>query len=164
MIQHFIRIVNSAVTGSLRTDQRTAVGPRFSSDYTVFKCDADTLILAEQVTDFSGTNSDITGRDVRIRPNIVIKACHKGLAESHDFPVALSSGIKIRTALRSPHGKACQRILESLLKSQEKHDTGGHCGMETEAAFVGTDGRVKLYTVSAIDLGEPVVIHPGNTE
>ena len=36
--------------------------------------------------------------------------------------------------------------------------------METQAAFVGTDGRVELHTVAAVDLDLASVIDPGHTE
>ena len=36
--------------------------------------------------------------------------------------------------------------------------------METQTAFVGADRGVVLDTEAAVDMGNAVVIHPGNTE
>jgi len=45
-----------------------------------------------------------------------------------------------------------QGILEDLLKAQEFENGEVDCGVESQASFVWTQGRVKLYAVSAVDL------------
>ena len=43
------------------------------------------------------SNTNITGRNVYIRTDMSVKFCHKCLTESHNFSIALASGIKVRT-------------------------------------------------------------------
>ena len=73
-------------------------------------------------------------------------------------------GVKVSAALAAAHGQAGQAVLEALLKAQELQDRQVDRGVETQAAFVGTDGRVELDAVAAVDLDLTGVVHPGHTE
>ena len=73
-------------------------------------------------------------------------------------------GVKVGAALAAAHGQTGQAVLEALLKTQELDDGQVDTGMEPQAALVGTDGRVELHTVAAVDLHLAVVIHPGHAE
>jgi len=79
----------------------------------------------------------------------------------HDLGVRLAVGVKVSAALAAAHGQAGQAVLEALLKAQELQDRQVDRGVETQAAFVGTDGRVELDAVAAVDLDLASVIDPG---
>jgi hypothetical protein len=57
-----------------------------------------------------------------------------------------------------------QGILEDLLEAQELQDTEIDSRMESQSSLVWAQGRVKLYTVSAVDLDLVFVIFPDDTE
>ena len=67
------------------------------------------------------------------------------------------------TLLAAVH-TACQSILEDLLEAQEFQDRQIYCGVESKTPLVGAQGRIELYTVSAVDLELTLVIFPDNTE
>ena len=73
-------------------------------------------------------------------------------------------GVKVSAALAAAHGQAGQAVLEALLKAEELDDGEVDRGVETQAAFVGTDGRVELHTVAAVDLDLAGIVHPRHTE
>ena len=95
---------------------------------------------------------------------MAVQLGHKALAETHDLGIRLAVGVKVSAAFAAAHGQAGQAVLEALLKAQELQDRQVDRGMETQAAFVGTDGRVELHTVTAVDLNLALVIDPGHTE
>jgi hypothetical protein len=57
-----------------------------------------------------------------------------------------------------------QGILEDLLETQELQDTEIDSRMESQSSLVRAQGRVKLHTVSAVDLDLVLVIFPDDTE
>ena len=72
--------------------------------------------------------------------------------------------IEFGATLRAAHRQRGERVLEGLLKSKELHDTQVHTRVESDAAFVGTDGGVHLYAEAAIDLYLALVVHPRHAE
>ena len=95
---------------------------------------------------------------------MTVKLGHKCLAETHDFSVALTCGIKVRTALAAAHGQAGQAVLEYLLKAKEPDNARINVSLETETALVRTDSRVELNSVASVGAGNACVINPCNTE
>ena len=83
----------------------------------------NSLILAKHITNLSCTCSDVTRRNVCVCANILIKLCHKALAECHNLSVGFTLRIEIGTALTTADRQAGQRVLESLLEAQELDDT-----------------------------------------
>ena len=59
---------------------------------------------------------------------------------------------------------SCERILEHLLETQKFENTEIDRGMEPQAAFVGTKGRVELHTEATVHLNLAFVIFPSNSE
>ena len=59
---------------------------------------------------------------------------------------------------------ACQSILKDLFETQEFQDGQIDSRVEAKTAFVGAQRRVKLHTVSTIDLDLALVIFPDNSE
>ena len=73
-------------------------------------------------------------------------------------------GVKVRAALAAAHGQTGQAVLEALLKAQKFDDGQIDRRVETQTALVGTDGRVKLHAVAAVDLHLAGVIDPRHAE
>ena len=82
----------------------------------------------------------------------------------HDLVVGLALGVKVGAALAAAHGKGGQAVLEDLLQAQELEHAQGDRRVKAQAALVGSDGRVELDTVAAVDLDLALVVDPGNTE
>ena len=122
------------------------------------------LVLAEQIADLTAANANITGGHVGVGADVAVQLGHKALAETHDLGIRLAVGVKVSAALAAAHGQAGQAVLEALLKAQELQDRQVDRGVETQAALVGTDGRVELDAVAAVDLDLASVIDPGHTE
>ena len=161
--QHLLGEVAQAVAGGLGTGERTAEGDALTGqDAGVLVLQA--LVLAEQVADLTAANANITGGHVGVGADVAVQLGHKALAETHDLGIRLAVGVKVSAAFAAAHGQAGQAVLEALLKAQELQDRQVDRGVETQAAFVGTDGRVELDAVAAVDLDLASVIYPGHTE
>ena len=151
------------MAGSLGAGQRAAVGDALAGQ-NAHKAVGDALVLAEQVADLAAAHADITGGHVAVRADVTVQLGHEALAETHDLGVALAVGVKVAAALAAAHGQTGQAVLEDLLETKELDDRQVDALVETQAALVGTDGRVELNTVAAVDLDLAVVIHPGHAE
>ena len=162
-LEHLLGQVQQAVAGCLLTGKRTAVGQALAGENTL-EHSVELAVLTEHIANLTGTNADVAGRHIRVRTDVLIQLIHKALAESHHFPVGLTLGVKVGTALTAAHRQTGQGVLEHLLEAQELEDTQVHRGMETDAALVGTDGTVVLHTVTVVDLHLTLVIHPGYAE
>ena len=68
---------------------------------------------------------------------MAIQGRHEALAKAHDLPVALASGVKVRTTGGTADGQACQGVLVGLLKAQKFYYRGVYRGVEPQAALVG---------------------------
>ena len=82
----------------------------------------------------------------------------------HDLVVGLALGVKVGAALAAAHGKGGQAVLEDLLQTQELEHTQGDRRVKAQAALVGSNGRVELDAVTAVDLNLALIVDPGNTE
>ena len=122
MTKEFLCIVDSAVTGGLGTDERSAVAHAFTRKYAVFVCVTDALVLAEKEADFAAADTDVARGYVDIRSDVALKLGHKGLAETHNLGVRLALRVKVRTALAAAHRKTCEGVFENLLKAEEPDD------------------------------------------
>ena len=150
-------------TGGLGTGQRAAVGQALAGEH-AGPLVAQLLVLAEEIADLTGTHTDVAGGHVGVGADVAVQLIHKGLAETHDLPVALTLGVEVRAALAAAHGQSGQSILEDLLKAQELDDRQVDGGVQTQTALVGANGGVELDTVAAVDLHHAVVVHPGHPE
>ena len=95
---------------------------------------------------------------------MAIQLSHEGLAETHDLGVALAAGIEVGTTLCAAHGQSGQAVLKGLLKAQKLDDRQVYGRMEAQAALVGADCSVVLYTVAAVYVYLAGVVNPRHTE
>ena len=162
-LEQFNSVINCAKTGSFGTNERTAVGQALTGE-NAGELISQSLILTVQITNFSCTYADITGRNVGISADVFGKFGHKALAETHHFAVTLTARIEVRTALTAAHGQRGQRVLEGLLKAEEFNNRSVYGRMETQAALIRTDGRVELNSETSVYLRFAVIVNPRNTE
>ena len=164
VLEHFLQIVHSAVTGSLGTDQGTAVAQTLTGKNTVLPNALQATILAIQVADLTAAHTHITGGNVDVGPDVTIQSRHEALAEAHDLGVRLAGGIEVGAALGAADGQAGQAVLEGLLEAQELDDAFIYVLLETQAALVGADSTVELAAPAAIGVPLTVIVAPHNTE
>ena len=135
--EHFLREVDEAVTGCLGSREGASPGQALASENTSIEAVAQTAVLAEKVTDLATTNTNVACRNVSIGTDVTLKFGHEGLAKTHDFSVGLTLGVKVRTALRTAHRQAGQRVLKDLLKTQELNNGQVYRRVEAQTALVG---------------------------
>ena len=85
---------------------------------------------------------------------------HECLAETHHFGVALSAWREVGTSLATTHRQCGERVLECLLECKELKDAEVYALVETDAALVGTDGVVMLYSIAHVGLNLTLIVHP----
>ena len=169
--EHVFREVNRAVASRFRTDERTAVGQGLASQNAA-PFVAQTLVLAEQITDFTAADVHVASRNVCVRTDMAEQFRHEALAETHDFAVAAALAgrvgalfrIEVRTAFAAAHRQRRQRVFENLLEAEEFQNGEVDRRIETETAFVRADGRIELDAVAAIDTDDAFVVNPRNAE
>ena len=161
--EHFRSEVDVAVTGGFRTDQTAAPVQTFAGQHAVIAVD-NFLVSAEQETDFTAADADVTGGNVGVRTDMTIQFRHERFAESHDFTVGFALRIEIASAFAAAHREGGQTVFEDLFKSEEFQNAEVHGRMEAQTAFVRTDRAVELHTVTVVDLDFTLVVDPGNLE
>ena len=130
VLEHLVEVVNRAVAGRLRTDQRAAVGLTLAGQDAVLPLALQATVLAEEIADLTAADTHITGRDVAVRPDVAIERRHEALAETHDLRVGLAGRVEVGAALAAADGQAGQAVLEDLLKAQKLDDALVHGGVE----------------------------------
>ena len=161
--EHFIGEIQQTVSRGLGPGQGTAVAQALAGEHAFVEA-GNALILTVQVADFPGAYANVSGGDVHVGADVAVELRHEALAEGHDLPVGLALGVKVGAALAAADGQACQAVFEHLLKAQEFNHAEVYRGVQTQAAFVGADGAVKLDPISGVDVGIALVVHPGHPE
>jgi len=95
---------------------------------------------------------------------VTAKLRHQALTESHDLTLGLALRVEIRTALGASHHQAREGVLQDLLEAKELDDAQINCGVETDAALVGTEGAAELDAKTPVDAEIAFVVLPGNAE
>ena len=163
VVEHIYGVVNSAVAGSLGTDQGAAVGDALTGE-NAGELVLESLVLAEEEADLSAAYADITGGNVGIGADVSVELGHEALAEAHNLSIGLALGVEVRAALAAAHGEGGQAVLEGLLEAEELDDADIYVGSKSQTALVGSDSRVELNSETAVNLELAVVVYPGNTE
>src|SRR5439155_18908931 len=68
-LEHFLSEIDGAVAGGLRTNERPAPVGRFARQNTG-EFIGQAFVLAKLVTNFTSSNTDVTGWNVGVRPNM----------------------------------------------------------------------------------------------
>ena len=161
--KHVGEEVNRAVAGCLGASEGAAEGEAFTGQ-DAGPLIAKALVLAKHVADLSCAGANVTSWHVGVWTNVAGKLSHKGLAKRHNLAVRLALWIEVRAAFAAAHWKRGQGVLEDLLEAKELQDRQVNCWMETKAALVRSNCRVKLDAVSAINLNVASVVNPGDAE
>ena len=95
---------------------------------------------------------------------MAVKFRHKTLAKTHNFVIALSFRIEIRSAFASADRKPRKRIFQNLFEP-EKFNHGKIDGrMKTQTALIGADRTVELNAIPFIDVYNAVIVYPRDPE
>ena len=89
---------------------------------------------------------------------------HEGLAEAHDFAVALALRVEVGAALAAAHREGGEGVLEALFEAEEFDNRRVDRRVESETALVRTDRGVELDAEAAVDLDFALVVDPGDSE
>ena len=162
-LKHFIDEVKSSEARGLGADERAAELQAFAGE-SACELARQLLVHAEHVAYLSAAHTYISGGYIHIGPHVTPEFEHEGLAEAHDFGVALTAWREVRASLGTPHGQGGQRVLEGLLEAQELQYREVDRSMEAYATLVGTDGVVELYAIAQVGLYLALVVHPSDTE
>ena len=162
-LEVLVHKVDQTVAGGLGTGERAAKREALAGK-DAGPLVGQALVLTEHVGNLAAANAQVAGGNVGVGANVAIELSHEGLAEVHDLVVGLALGVKVGAALAAAHGKGGQAVLEDLLQAQELEHAQGDRWVKAQAALVGSNGRVELDTVTAVDLNLALVVNPGNTE
>ena len=162
-LEVLVHKVGQAVAGGLGTGERAAKGEALAGK-DAGPLIGQALVLTEQIGNLAAANAQVAGGNVGVGADVAIELGHEGLAEVHDLVVGLALGVKVGTALAAAHGKGGQAVLEDLLQAQELEHAQGDRRVKAQAALVGSNGRVELDAVAAVDLNLALVVDPGDTE
>ena len=114
----------------------------------------------EHISNFTSAYTDVTCGNVGELTDVTVQLAHKALAETHDLAVGLALGVKVRAALAAAHGQGGKGVFQNLLETEELDNGEVNGGMETNTALVRTDSRVKLHSVTTINLNFTAIIEP----
>ena len=162
-LEVLVHKVDQAVAGGLGTGERASKGEALAGE-DAGPLVGQALVLTEHVGNLAAANAQVASGNVGVGANVAIEFGHEGLAEVHDLVVGLALGVKVGAALAAAHGKGGQAVLEDLLQAQELEHAQGDRRVKAQAALVGSNGRVELDTIAAVDLNLALVIDPGDTE
>ena len=161
--QRLLRVVAQAVAGRLGAGERTAEFQALAGEHAgVFV--TDTLVLAEQIADFTGTDIDVAGGNIGELADMTLQLGHERLAEAHHLTVGTALRIEIGAAFTAAHWQAGQGVLENLLETEELDDGLVDRRVEAQAALVRADRRIELDAVAAVHLDVALVIRPCDAE
>ena len=161
--EHALHEVESAVAGGFGTDERTAEFEAFAGECAgVFV--HQTFVHAKHVANFAAAYADITGGHVAVGTEVLPQAEHEGLAEAHDFTVALATGREVATAFTAAHRQGGEGVFECLFKAEEFEDREVHGSVEADTAFVRANGVVELHAIADVVLYFAFVVDPGYAE
>src|SRR5439155_21722219 len=101
-LEHLLGEINRAITCGLRANKGAAPIERFAGENTG-KFVSETLVLAEEVTNFATADADVASGHVGVWTDVTEELGHERLAEVHDFVVGFVLGIEVSTALATTH-------------------------------------------------------------
>ena len=161
--QHLFGEIDASVAGGLGPPDGTAPSQTLAGDGAI-EPTRHAAIRSVEVTDFAGSDPDVSGRNVGGGPDVVVEFRHEGLAKPHDLPLRTSFGVEVGASFGSSQRETGQGVFEYLLKPKELDHTRIHTRVETQSPLEGAEGRVELDPVSLVDPHLASVGHPGHAK
>ena len=121
-LKHMLNKIDRSESGRFGPDQRTAPAHAFTGQNTAVIV-GKTAVGPEKISDFPGTDTEISGGHVNLSSDMTVKFPHERVAEVHDLKLGFSFGIEIAAAFAAAHGQRGQSIFEGLFKT-EKFQSG----------------------------------------
>ena len=118
-MEHVLNKIESTETSCLGTEDRTTPSHALTGEHASVILTGELLIHTIEEADLTATNANVTSGNVLVGTDVVTELKHEGLAETHDFSVALANGVEVRATLTTAHGQRGQSILEGLLETEE---------------------------------------------
>ena len=163
LLEHVLHEVEGAEAGSLRTYAAAAEFHCLAGECAVVLVD-EAFVHTVHISYFASAHADVAGGYVAVRTEVLPEAEHEGLAEAHDFAVALATGGEVAAALCAAHRKGGECVFECLLEAQELENGKVYRSVEADTAFVRADGVVELHTVADVVLYFALVVDPCHAE
>ncbi len=110
--------VECAEAGSLGTDTAAAEAQALAGESTGTLA-REFFVHTVHVAYFTTAYADIACGNVLVRTEVTPKFEDEGLAETHDFTVALAAGREVAAAFCATHGQSGESVFESLLETEE---------------------------------------------
>ena len=117
-LQHLVDEVESAETGSLGTNLRTAPFQSLSCQHSA-PLVGELLVHTEEVANLTCSDSDVASRHVFRRTDDLVQLGHESLAEAHHLVVGTSADREVGASLAAAHRQSGKRVFESLFESEE---------------------------------------------
>ena len=73
-------------------------------------------------------------------------------------------GIEIASSFSTSHRQSRQTIFEDLFEAEEFQDAQIYTVMKSQSSFVRSDGAIKLYSISSIDLDLSLIVYSGHSK
>lgn len=163
VLDHVLDVVDGAVASGLRPDQAAAPCATLTGEDTL-PLVGESAVGTEHVTDLAASDTDVTGGNVSLGANVLVKLAHERAAEAADLAVRLALGVEVGATLATTHVEAGQGVLEDLLKAQELEHAEVDGGVQSEATLVGAKGGVELHAEGIVDLDLALVVLPHYAE
>jgi len=164
LLDHALHIVDGAEASGLGTDEGTTPAVALAGQSAGAVLAGEFLVGTIEVANLAAADTHVTGGAVLIGTDVAPQLIHEGLAEAHDFSVALSDGVEIGTTLTTAERQHGEAVLEDLLETEELQHGDVDSLVEAETAFVSTEGGVELHAVAEVGLDFTLVVNPSHTE
>ena len=161
---HAVDVVDGAEAGGLGTDEATAPAVALAGQSTGGVLAGEFLVGTVEVADFAAAHAHVAGRAVLVGTDVAPQFIHEGLAEAHDFGVALSNGVEVGTAFTTAEGQHGEAVFEDLLEAEEFQHADVHGLVEAETTLVGAESGVELHAVAEVGAHLAFVVDPGHAE
>src|SRR5690606_26319008 len=162
-LEHFQNKIYQTIASGLRSHQAAAIAAPLACQNRR-EVIGELLVSTKHETDFALANTNISGRNIPLRTNVLVQLLHERLTEAHHLAITLAMRIKIGATLPTTHRYQVNRILQRLLKRHELEYALIDGRMKTQAALVRPNGAIHLHAVTAIDTHHTLVIHPRYAE
>ena len=136
-------VVNDTIPSRFRANEASSPTQPLPREHT-HKFIPQLLISTKHEPNLPGPCSNITGRYIRVSPDMLRELAHEAHAEPPNLIVRLPFGIEIGPTLPSAQGETREGIFESLFKAEKFEDREVNRGVKSETTFVWTKRGIVL--------------------